>query len=177
MLERHATRIEAAANVGIIIVAALAAALLIRQLTAPAQAQPGAAAAPARAAARAPSPGSPMGLTGVDWSRKEQTLVLVLSTSCRFCTNSAEFYRRLATESQRTGKTRLIAVLPQPTADATRYLADLGVAVDEILQAVPSSFGTRGTPTLVLVDKQGTVKPAWTGKLPSTREAEVLSSL
>ncbi len=174
MLQKYATTIETLANISIVIVAILGATVLTKQLV-PRHASPIAAAVRTPAAQpREPIAGSRMSLPGVDWTERDQTLVFVLSTSCHFCTDSAPFYQRVVRESQRTGKTRLVAVLPQPTPDAVRYLKDVGVRIEKVLQAPLGSVGAPGTPTLILVDKAGTVKQTWIGRLPPERESEVL---
>jgi len=174
MFDRHAKTIETFANVGIVIVAMLGAAVLAKQLMGR-NGVPAATAAPAPVISRAPAVGTRISLPGVSWSDREHTLVFVLSTTCRFCTNSAPFYHRLVRESQRTGKVRLIAVLPQTTSDATTYLQQLGVGIDHVIQAPLATLATRGTPTLILVDRSGIVKRTWTGQLPPPRESEVLA--
>lgn len=177
MLERHAKTIETVANVGIAIVALLGAAVLAKQLVTPDRTRIPAPSRPSSARPRAPVAGSRMSLPGVSWDRSEQTLVLVLSTTCRFCTDSASFYQRVVDESHRAGKTRLLAVLPQGTSEASRYLSTLRVGIDEVIQAPLEAVHAGGTPTLILVDRSGTVKRAWLGRLPPEREAEVLGSL
>jgi thioredoxin-related protein len=118
--------------------------------------------------------GKELPLSGVDWSKNERTLILALSSTCRFCTMSAPFYQRLASERKNV---RLIAVLPQPEAESQKYLSDLGVSVDEVRRVSMRSLGVRGTPTLILVDGAGVVTGEWRGKLAENQEHEVLSRL
>jgi len=113
----------------------------------------------------------------VDWSKNSQTLLLALSQNCHFCSESAPFYQRLAEERAQRGNTRLIAVLPQTVGEAQKYLSDLGISVDEVRQAPLSSLGVVGTPTLVLVNRDGIATNVWRGKLPSDIESQVLAKL
>jgi hypothetical protein len=46
-----------------------------------------------------------------------------------------------------------------------------------IRQAPPSSLGVQGTPTLLLVNKEGVITSSWRGKLPSEKELEVMARL
>jgi len=78
---------------------------------------------------------------------------------------------------KRKGNTRLIAVLPQSVEAGRKYLSDLGITVDDIRQAQPSSLGVQGTPTLLLVNKDGVITSSWRGKLPPERELEVIAHL
>jgi len=76
-----------------------------------------------------------------------------------------------------TEGTRLIAVFPQPVDVGKKYLNDLGVAVDDVKQAQLNSIGVQGTPTLLLINKDGVVVNAWRGKLPADKEREVIARL
>ncbi|HMF56607.1 MAG TPA: hypothetical protein VK619_09705 [Pyrinomonadaceae bacterium] len=118
--------------------------------------------------------GTKISLPDVDWSNNQQTLVLALSSTCHFCSESAPFYQRLA---KAHGGTRLIAALPQTISEGEQYLHALGVSVDEVKQASLDSINVRGTPTLMLVNSDGLVIDSWVGKLPADQEAEVLSKV
>src|SRR4051812_27181887 len=48
-------------------------------------------------------------LPGIDWSKNEQTLVMAISSTCHFCTESAAFYREIRARS----RVHTVAVLPQ----------------------------------------------------------------
>lgn len=110
----------------------------------------------------------------IKWDANQQTLLLALSNTCHFCTESASFYQKLA---QNKGQTHMIAVLPQPSEDGRQYLQKLGVSVDEIRQLPLNKVGVTGTPTLLLVDSTGVVKKSWIGKLPADQEVAVLDAL
>jgi hypothetical protein len=112
-------------------------------------------------------------LPGVDWSKNEQTLVMAISSTCHFCTESAGFYRDIRTRA----RVHTVAVLPQSVDEGRKYLSSLGVQVDEVLQAPLSSMDVSGTPTLLLVNRNGTVIRKWIGKLPADLEKEVLLSV
>jgi thioredoxin-related protein len=162
-----AKRIELLANVAIIIVALLLGVVLVKRYLLP-QEQPPAARSQIQ-------PGTKLSLPGVDWGKSDRTLLMVISTDCRFCTESAPFYQRLAQEKAKRGRGSIVAVLPQGADEAKKYLDDHGIAVDEIKQAIPGAVGARGTPTLVLVDRKGSVVEAWVGKLPLAQESGVLN--
>lgn len=162
-------KIEAAANVAIIVVALLLGGVLVKRFLLP-------GAEPARADPRVPA-GTKATLPGVDWAKNGRTLVLVLSRDCRFCTESAPFYRRLAGEAGGRSDIRLVAVFPQTVEEGREYLDGLGVNVHEVMQAAPSSTGAGGTPTLILVDGGGVVRNSWVGKLAAPEESDVLDQV
>jgi thioredoxin-related protein len=113
-------------------------------------------------------------LDGVNWQKNGRTLVLALSTTCHFCSESAPFYQRVAKER---GNTRLIALVPQPASEGVQYLKGLNVETDEVRQAPFGAIGVTGTPTLILVDAAGKAARVWIGALPINKEEEVLNAL
>jgi len=130
-------------------------------------------------------PNSPIGenligkvlpLQGVDWSEHDTTVVVYLSTKCHFCTESSPFYQRLAL-AQAKNNFKLIAVLPQNSDDAAKYLEANNIKVDRVLSSSLSSVGITGTPTLMLVSSSGVVFEFWRGKLDEKKEAAVLAKL
>jgi thiol-disulfide isomerase/thioredoxin len=114
-------------------------------------------------------------LPEVDWRKNGQTLLLVLSTTCHYCSESTAFYQQLAKE--RDGKTRIIAALPQPSDEGREYLEKHGVTVNDIKQVELGSIGVSGTPTLILVDDGGVAEGVWVGKLTRADEAKVLNRI
>ena len=171
MSDRILKKTELVANIAIIIVALLLGGVLVKRylLT-------GSPAPPARNDPRIPA-GTKASLTGVDWAKNGQTLLLVLSSDCRYCTESAPFYQRLTRETAGRADVHLIALFPQEVEEGRKYLTNLGVSINELRQAAPGSTGAGGTPTLILVDAQGVVKNSWVGKLSAPEESEILNQL
>jgi thioredoxin-related protein len=173
MAGKLAKSIELATNVAIIIVAVLLSTVLIKNYLLPGV-QPN---------ANAPDPpptiptGTKVSLQNVNWAENKRTLLMVLSDGCRFCTESADFYKKLAQERAKHNDVRIVAVLPQEVDAAQAYLNRLGVSVDEVRQSPLNVVGVRGTPTLILVDDKGVVTGSWVGKLPAEKEVEVLNRL
>ncbi|MFN2454063.1 MAG: hypothetical protein ABR577_07560 [Pyrinomonadaceae bacterium] len=120
--------------------------------------------------------GSKVSIPGVNWARNNQTLLIVLREGCHFCSDSAEFYRRLVKAQGAHANAKLVAVLPGTIVDSRKYLNSLGVPIDDIRQAQSGAVGVRGTPTLLLVNDKGTVTKSWVGRLPTDKEAEVISA-
>jgi thioredoxin-related protein len=121
--------------------------------------------------------GTHLSSLGVEWAESRRTILLALSTSCHYCTDSAPFYRQLAQECADREDLKLVAAFPQPTSDARRYLSGIGVVVDDVIHVSPDDLGISGTPTLILVDGNGTAQRVWKGKLPSDKEFEVLNEV
>jgi hypothetical protein len=168
--------VEFLANVALIVAATLLSVVLIRSHLHPA---PSPSPKEERAVATSPAPrmvqiGDVLNLPGLNWQTGRQTLLLALSTTCHFCTESTPFYRRLSKER---GETRIVALLPQDVGEGEGYLKKAGVQVDEVKQISLGEIGLRGTPTVILVDDGGKVVSTWEGILQPERQNEVLSRI
>jgi peroxiredoxin len=160
-----AKRIEVATNVAILCAFVLVASLAAKRLW-----------EPSSSVSSGPSVGTKVSLQGIDWSTSKQSVVLALNTGCHFCSESADFYRRLVSSADRK-ETRVLALLPQPVSDSRAYLEKLGVTVTDVVQSPLSVAGVSGTPTVLLVDRQGRIRKAWVGKLGPEQEGQVIADL
>ncbi len=165
-------KIEIAANIAIIIVALLFGAVLVNRYF-----LPSATLKSSVAETENIKVGTKLPLADVDWSKSEKNLVLILSTSCHFCSESAPFYQKLAQQKAKHSDVKLIAVFPQTVEEAQRYLSEHNLSVDEVRQSSLNTINVRGTPTLIAVNKSGAVVQSWVGKLPPEKESEVASLL
>jgi thioredoxin-related protein len=159
-------KIEIVANVSIIVVAILVCVAAFKYFRTKSGPQ---VAAPAIAA------GTKVNLPNEDWARNRKTLLLALSTNCKYCSASAGFYQRLVNTA--SSNTKLVAVLPETREESKQYLTTLKVMIEDIQQVSPPTLGVRATPTLILIDGSGTVTKSWVGQLSPDKEEEVLSSL
>ena len=132
---------------------------------------------PDRPAPTGPATGTQISVPGVNWSDSEETVLLALSSRCHYCTESAPFYQKLTRELAAQKNVRVVAVFPQEVGQGKKYLDDLNVPVTQVIQAQLDSLGVKGTPTLLIVDKSGTVRQSWVGRLTAERETEVLSRI
>ena len=106
------------------------------------------------------------------------SLLLVLSANCRYCTESMPFYKTLADLSQvRSGNLRLGVVSLQPADDMRKYLAAHSLGIEAVISVPESGFNVMGTPTLVLVRRDGVVQRSWGGWLNGEEEKTVLASI
>lgn len=123
-----------------------------------------------------PTVGKKLNLTDVNFSEKPRTVLLALQTTCRYCNESADFYKRLVEETK--GRNiKLVAVFPTKVEDSSRHLTELGVTGFEVKQSPISALDASGTPTLIITNDKGEVTNFWVGKLPAEKEAEVLNQL
>jgi hypothetical protein len=161
-------RIEVLANVAIIVVAILLAAVLARNYLF------GGAGRPNRDTL---TPGKKLSIDGVDWAKNDRTLLLVVAKNCHFCSESAPFYQRLDLEVSQGSDVKLLAIVPHDVQQGREYLDGLKVRVDDVKQADINSMGIGGTPTVVMVGSDGVVKNVWTGKLPPETESQVIEQI
>jgi hypothetical protein len=167
-------RLETVANVATIVVAGLLSVVLIKTylLPVPSPRMPIQLPATESAAIGTHLAGR---LAGVNWKENGRTVVLALSTRCHFCTESAPFFRKL---KKKAGKDiKIIGVLPQPVAESESYLKGEGLHVDQVKQVTLASIGVNGTPTILLLDANGTVTGSWVGKLQPEDEDRVLAAI
>jgi len=108
------------------------------------------------------------------WSAYKQTVVLVLSASCHYCAESGAFYQQLIQHASEH-HVNVVALFPEPRAESVPFLSQLGLKLQSIQQADPWSVGVSGTPTLLIVDDKGVVQHVFQGKLPPTEQTKVIS--
>lgn len=116
-------------------------------------------------------------LSDVDFTRAKQTLVVVVSSGCRYCAESMPFYRSLvAKAASQPGALALVVVSRQPVQITRQYLLDQKVDIAALRSVAPGHLRVPGTPSLILVDGNRTVRRVWFGLLDVTRQNEVFDS-
>lgn len=161
-------KIEVAANIVVILLAVVIASVYLRD----------------RFSAHGPEPNEVKAgdrlprLEGWDWSAHDRTLVLVLRKGCHFCEDSAPFYQRLAANHRPEGTdAAIVAVFPDAADAVNEVVQSKGLGV-HVLAGVPlETLKVSGTPSLLLVDRSGTVLNAWIGMLSPRQELEVMRAM
>jgi thioredoxin-related protein len=111
----------------------------------------------------------------------DHTLFVFLRSGCAYCTASMPFYTKL-NEVRKASRVpvAMTAVSTDSQSVLESYLATHGLPFDRAVSISASEFARyniRGTPTLLYVDRRGTVRRAWLGKLPEAAEREILTLL
>jgi hypothetical protein len=127
------------------------------------------------ASVHSPADGRTLSLTGVQWTRYKGTIVLALSTGCHFCTASAPFFRDLASFQKSRPDLSLVAVFPQSTSEAERYLNASGVKIDTVISQ--SLDLIEGTPTMFYVGQDGRIRRTWLGLLNNSQKHAALTEI
>jgi hypothetical protein len=163
-------KVEMATNVAVLFTALLVAAYFGHLFWA----KRGSAETPYQAA-----PGTRLALPrSYDFTAHERTLILAIQDGCQYCEASMPFYKEVAArvEAECSGY-GVVAVLPNPPAAADRMLDQFGLEIPRLPNTRLLSLGVTGTPTMVLVDGEGTVLDVWVGELSHEGEQEVLALL
>lgn len=155
-------------NIAILLVALALSALLVKKFFF----QPAAQNPDYRIAANAV-----LNVNGINWADSDRTVLLALGRDCKYCSDSAAFYRRLAAGIASQTSMRLIAVFSQKELEAEAYLKQLEIPIRELRYVSLSSLGIKSVPTLAILDRSGVVTDLWVGKLSPLEEKAVLSKL
>lgn len=162
------TRIEFVANVVVILLAVVIGIVFIKDRFAPSSTESTEVKAGDKLAK----------IEGWDWSGHDQTLILVLKKGCHFCEDSAPFYQRLVAQQKQSGThAAIVAVFPDAADAAKEAVKSEGLAVEPISGIPLEKLNVSGTPTLLLVDRTGTVLKAWMGVLSPRQELEVIKAV
>jgi hypothetical protein len=164
MMSEMKTKIEAIANVTVIVVALALGYVMLNRYVASSHV-PHSVAAGDRLAK----------LPGLDWNQHRRTLVLVLNTGCHFCQDSIPFYQKLA-QAQRPGRDvpEIVAVFPNEAAMVREFTAHEGLTIQSVPEVSLEKLHVNGTPTLILVNREGLVERSWIGVLTAPQEMDVL---
>ncbi|MEX2270146.1 MAG: hypothetical protein WD690_01655 [Vicinamibacterales bacterium] len=108
----------------------------------------------------------------------QASLVLALSTNCQFCTESMGFYRQLAElDVVRDGRLGLSVVSIQTPDQMREYLDGHRVPVGPIVLLRQSGVSIQGTPTVLLVRRDGVVGKSWAGQLTPDEEEDLVKAV
>lgn len=113
-------------------------------------------------------------------AKGEAAVILMLSTSCKFCDESSEFYKRVSKlKDDSQGRIKLVTFFREPIEQAQKKLSDWRITPD-FVYANGFKFledKVSGTPTVLLAGTDGKVIDSWLGKLSSEREAVAMESI
>ena len=114
-----------------------------------------------------------------EFGSSDRTLLVVVRSSCPACTTSLPFYRKVTdTLSSNKAPVRLVAVVLDPLEAGTRYLSDNGIFPHAVIRmSAAAGNRIRLTPTILLVDREGSLIGNWVGILSREQEREVLEKL
>ena len=134
----------------------------------------------------ATGPGRPSDITGtkptipgVEWqSRSGLSLVISVSSSCRFCGESLDFYKHLSLQRRVADLSVPVFFVSNEPEDRLReFLVAGGVVEPKVIRLAPVTLGMPATPTLLLIGPDGVVQATYIGKLSQADENRVLGTI
>jgi thioredoxin-related protein len=87
------------------------------------------------------------------------------------------FYKTLGTDEALAQHTRVVLVAPDEEAESRAELEKHGVRVDQIVRTSLGALKVRGTPTAIVVNRQGLIERVLPGLLDESRQSQLLNVL
>jgi rhodanese-related sulfurtransferase len=107
-----------------------------------------------------------------------KSIVLFLSTRCKACEESLPFYEELVEYVDTHPGLGIVATAAEPTEKLNEWLTRHKVSVSSLRELRdPSAIGFSLTPTLLLVDSNGTVSDIALGKLTVEQQKQLFERL
>jgi hypothetical protein len=121
--------------------------------------------------------GDPIQVAGVDFSKADRTLLLVLQKGCIYCETSMPFYQQLTTDPTIVAGTHMVAVAPDDEQTSIDELAKFGVRVAQVVKSPLRAMKVRGTPTAIVVNRDGVTERVMPGRLDEQQQEALVSLL
>lgn len=107
-----------------------------------------------------------------------RTLLMVLSTECKYCIQSTPFYKTLSgMRESLAGRTRIVAIFPQDDQDVKAFLQEHHLEIDFRASVDFEKLGVSATPTLILLDSRRNILNSWLGSLSKGEQGEVAKTI
>ncbi len=118
-------------------------------------------------------------IAGLEFDKSSRTLILALSTTCRYCTQNLPFYKNLAKQIEDGGSssTRLIALFPESRERVDAYTSVHNLSVSVVTDVNYPELEIPFTPSLILIDSNGEVLHSWDGTLSEDEQKDVHSAI
>lgn len=115
----------------------------------------------------------------IDFAGSNRTMIIAVQESCGYCEASMPFYQQIVAERDRLASDlRVVFIAPSRDADIKTYLASRGVKPDYVLSFDrDTTLKVRVTPTMLVADRSGHIVEARTGLVPPAQQPEFLDRL
>ena len=110
------------------------------------------------------------------YTRHPRTLVVFARAACGACQNAQPFLKTMAASVMAGGGGVTIAGHRESPADDASFARSLGVP-EEAIVVFPAGLRVRVTPTLLLVNRDGTVLHAWEGVGPDAKQQSIAAAI
>lgn len=113
---------------------------------------------------------------GIEYATSKATLLVLLNSSCRYCTESLPVIRGIAEGPCRlVAGVRCLAVGVEDFSVLRAYLKANAVRIEAA--QLPANDWTHTTPRMVIVDQGGVVRREWLGRLDAAQGAQIVEAL
>ena len=117
----------------------------------------------------------------IDYGSRELTVLVGLSPSCKYCTESMPAFRDLERRLRGSrGQIGLVAVGLRSADTISEYLAANGVtgfrSISVTRQSHLAPLVSR-TPSVVIIDRKGMVRATWPGLITTERLADIIGEI
>lgn len=118
-------------------------------------------------------------LDGVAYGESLHTLIIALETNCQECEASTAFYNRLKElgKGRAENELRIVAIFPNGPAEVKAFVERSKLQVQTVAGVDFAQLNLAGTPTLMAVTREGTIRDFWVGRLPENVEQEVVRGI
>lgn len=118
-------------------------------------------------------------ISSEQFNKAAKTVVIVVRSTCQFCTSSMPFYAKLADAAKASGmpSVQLIAVSYEDEPTIQSYFSHHGVAAPTVISSQASVIARAKTPMVLVVDNDGMVVEALLGQLTHSEESRILRVL
>ncbi len=123
--------------------------------------------------------GNTLRIPSIEWKKYKKNVVLALSTDCKFCSESADFYNNIVSNLPHGGSVGIVAIFPQTVDDSLTYLKSKNIPIPQAnaKQTEFKQIGIVTTPTIYICDDQGQIIDMWTGKVTKSNEHRIYKKL
>jgi rhodanese-related sulfurtransferase len=122
--------------------------------------------------------GSSLKLDGWTWSTRAEHVVLLLNTTCGACNAEASFYRVLSSVVRSSNDFGFLVLSADSEGRARSWLAENGIEPQASLHvAQPVALGFLAVPTIMIVDRAGTVTDMLVNVLTGSEETALLDRI
>jgi hypothetical protein len=118
-------------------------------------------------------------LNGLAYGESLHTLIIALETNCQECIASTAFYNRLKdlAQGKPVNDVRIVAIFPNGPGEVKEYVERSNLQVQTVPGVDFAELNLAGTPSLMVVTREGTLRDFWVGRLAENVEQEVLRGI